>query len=835
MHRTLYEKPDFEDWPRPSQYPPDAVKVGQSKRVVINSFGLRFKQGGVITQYVYSLTPTVSSVDEECKVLSLFHAQLGSILGVFFICCPGYILSPTQESGGELTVKDQRGKKYNLTITARDSVKTEMVTKFMRQSTELQVLMTQLTKKMLRKDRFQRVGRKYCDLQEESATATRTHFNTFAAAFSMLSNAGPQILVDYIYQPIHKKSVLEEINAAIENELHEDPENLNAAENTDSKGEWRRRCIDALVMTHYNSVLYCIKDVRFDMAVSSQFELRQRDEKKTETITFTNYYIHFYSLQVKASGQPLLEAYAKNSNEKVFLVPELCKFVGLNDDMRRDKNTLTEAMKHMKATPQERMTQLVQQVSQLAPPSQQPQEELGGIVSKWNLELDPTPMETDARQMDPLDVHFGQKSYQIEDGNFQRWMRNGLQCPTIVNKWLFLYPANDENVTEIWLRSLRDIAQVAFGMKMSEPDRIVIPENRQDIEALFMNKGIITANVQLVLLLTPLKDAKYVYTLFKKITTLHTPVVTQAVRSETVRKRQAIAAVLSRIVLQINAKFVGPLWHIDLKHNQTLPYFSTPTMLVGIDTYRNNLGELYLGFVGSLDMNATEYWSTAVPLKSNDDSGEQSRQKKRDAEKRDIAVQIQRALVDALKAFVGQNDGVLPSQVLVYRASTTAADWDCISATEIESFYKVFEAVTPKDTKYTPELTYVAIAKRSCTRIFTKDATGALRNPEPGTVIDSPDLNRSDMINFHMVNQAVQRGLAIPSHYTVLHVPQGGGKFKVEALQSLTHRLSYMYFNFTGAIRMPAPAQYAKKVASFVGQFVRAEPHTRLKKTYFYL
>lgn len=39
------------------------------------------------------------------------------------------------------------------------------------------------------------------------------------------------------------------------------------------------------------------------------------------------------------------------------------------------------------------------------------------------------PIEVAARMMDPVEVSFGMKRYTVEDGNFQRWTRNGAQCP----------------------------------------------------------------------------------------------------------------------------------------------------------------------------------------------------------------------------------------------------------------------------------------------------------------------------------------------------------------------------------------------------------------------
>jgi len=624
-----------------------------------------------------------------------------------------------------------------------------------------------------------------------------------------------------MYRALHKRNIIESLSGSLDG----DP---MALKDPDVQAEWRRRCLCATVVTQYNNRVYRIKAVRFDKTPRDRFTMYVRDEKATNEISYMQYYQAYYTRDILEPRQPLLEAFPEKDSERVFLVPELCALTGFNDEMRKDKNIMVEALKQTKVSPQERLNAIMSTTAEMAKLSSPPEHgptppsSCAKLMQDWRFSLDRNPVEVEGRILEALEISFGQKRYTIEEGNFQRWMRNGLICPTKLDNWLFIYPDSDVPVLDIWLRSLRDIAQVAFTMKMADPERIICSDQRREIVSLLEQK--LTPKMQMVLLLTPQKDSKKVYQLFKQATCTKHPCVTQVVKSETIRKRQSIAAVLSRIVLQINAKFCGPLWQIDLVSPATDPLFTFPTMVIGIDVYYSYEKEQYVGFAASLDTHCTEYFSTASALDP-------------DRPRQSMSVKLQEAFRDALLHFSRRNEGLMPVQIVVYRASVSQEEWPAVEATEVQALKLVLAAAakgcTPHGEPYEPKLTFLAISKRVGTRLFlpSPDSKSA-KNPEPGTVVDSPEASRSKATNFYLVNQAVGKGSATPTHYTVLY---DSANLSPNVLQNLSYRLSFLYFNYTGSVKMPAPAQYAKKIAHFVGTAVRADPHKRLLCTFFYL
>ena len=65
--------------------------------------------------------------------------------------------------------------------------------------------------------------------------------------------------------------------------------------------------------------------------------------------------------------------------------------------------------------------------------------------------------------------------------------------------------------------------------------------------------------------------------------------------------------------------------------------------------------------------------------------------------------------------------------------------------------------------------------------------------------------------DFFLVSQSVRQGTVNPTSYNVVEDTSG---LKPEHLQKLTYKLTHLYYNWPGTVRVPAPCQYAHKVSS---------------------
>lgn len=80
--------------------------------------------------------------------------------------------------------------------------------------------------------------------------------------------------------------------------------------------------------------------------------------------------------------------------------------------------------------------------------------------------------------------------------------------------------------------------------------------------------------------------------------------------------------------------------------------------------------------------------------------------------------------------------------------------------------------------------------------------------------------------DFFLVSQCVNQGTVTPTNFNVIDFDRFG--ISPDKLQILTYKLCHMYFNWSGTIRVPAPCQYAHKLAFLTSQSLHRSAHPNL-------
>ena len=70
----------------------------------------------------------------------------------------------------------------------------------------------------------------------------------------------------------------------------------------------------------------------------------------------------------------------------------------------------------------------------------------------------------------------------------------------------------------------------------------------------------------------------------------------------------------------------------------------------------------------------------------------------------------------------------------------------------------------------------------------------------------------SKLYDFFLISQETTQGCVLPTHFFCSF---DNSVLEKKVLQQLTYSLCYFYYNWSGGIKVPAPCQYAHKVAKY--------------------
>ena len=259
---------------------------------------------------------------------------------------------------------------------------------------------------------------------------------------------------------------------------------------------------------------------------------------------------------------------------------------------------------------------------------------------------------------------------------------------------------------------------------------------------------------------------------------------------------------MSNILIQINTKIGGTSCVADF--NEDIK--KENLMIVGVDSsgYEDN-GKLFqnISFCASLDEYFTNYVNKKTTVTIDDYDNTQF----------PIANFMEIALAEYFKIHKK-----FPSGVIIYRQGISGGQKNYLK-NEIEQLIKIFGGESDK--KWLKDIKikyyYVLVNKKPSLKFFEKDTynkknrnndKGIYDNPESGLLIYDKLIN-SDKFEFYIQPQKVTQGTATPTCFQVEY----GNMNCPEILPKLTFDLCFLYSNWRGPVRVPAPLKYAEKLA----------------------
>ncbi|XP_015273353.1 PREDICTED: piwi-like protein 1 [Gekko japonicus] len=561
-----------------------------------------------------------------------------------------------------------------------------------------------------------------------------------------------------------------------------------------------KELVGLIVLTRYNNKTYRVDDIDWDSNPQGVFKKADGSE-----ISFVDYYKKQYNQEITDLNQPVLVSQPKrkagpggNIVGPAILIPELCFLTGLTDKMRSDFNVMKDLAVHTRLAPEQRMREVGRLIDYINKDDNVQKE-----LRDWGLSFEPNLLSFSARVVQSEKILQGGKTFEYNP-QFADWSKEMRGASLIsvkpLENWLLIYTRRNYDAANTLVQNLFKVTP-AMGIQMNKAIMIEV-EDRTEAYLKALKQKVASDTQMVVCLLSSNRKDKY--DAIKKYLCSDCPTPSQCVLARTLSKPQTVMAIATKIALQMNCKMGGELWSVEIPLTQL--------MIVGIDCYHDTTSgrRSIAGFVASLNRGITRWYSRCVVQ----DRGQE------------LVDGLKVCLQAALRTWYTYNNR-MPARIIVYRDGVGDGQLKTLVNYEVPQFLECLKAVG-KD--YSPKLTVIVVKKRVNTRFFAQ-VGGRLQNPPPGTVIDL-EVTRPEWYDFFIVSQAVRTGSVSPTHYNVIY---DNSALKPDYMQRLTYKLCHMYYNWPGVIRVPAPCQYAHKLAFLVGQSIHREPSLSLAENLYYL
>lgn len=491
-------------------------------------------------------------------------------------------------------------------------------------------------------------------------------------------------------------------------------------------------------------------------------------------------------------------------NEFIMLIPELCRATGITDEMRSNFRLMKAMGEHTRIQPDRRIERL-----RIFNRRLQSSKASMDVLAQWNMRLDTNLVEMPGRILNPETIIFGNQRKVKCDLNAD-WTREFKNSPMYshvdIKRWYVIVEKNKlRDVQEFVKCCIR--AAGSMKMHIAEPRYHEMPNDRTGSfsQAIDMT----TAQDPQLLMLVMTSNNEERYSCIKKKCCVDRPVPSQVVTLRTVAPRGdkagGLMSVATKVVIQMNAKLMGIPWMIDLP--------LSGLMTIGFDVCHSakDKNKSYGALVATMDIRRSSRYFSAVTehLKGQELSNE-------------ISVNV----ICALKSYKAEH-GSLPERILFFRDGVGDGQLHQVFHTEVQFLKKkIDEVYISAGIKTGCRLAFIIVSKRINTRYFDN-----YRNPIPGTVVDDI-ITLPERYDFFLVSQSVRQGTVSPTSYNVIHDNMG---LSADKIQLLAYKMTHLYYNWSGTLRVPAVCQYAHKLAFLVAESIHRAPNNALENQLYFL
>ena len=110
-----------------------------------------------------------------------------------------------------------------------------------------------------------------------------------------------------------------------------------------------------------------------------------------------------------------------------------------------------------------------------------------------------------------------------------------------------------------------------------------------------------------VIILQGNKNGAPLYDQVKTLLFTKMPCPSQVVLHNTIARGKNVRSIVTKILIQINAKISGEPWAVS-----DMPFTNKPTMIVAYDVHHKLKGKSHLAYTATTNRNFTKHWSSFI-------------------------------------------------------------------------------------------------------------------------------------------------------------------------------------------------------------------------------
>lgn len=625
----------------------------------------------------------------------------------------------------------------------------------------------------------------------------------------------------------------------------------------DSESEIRQKIEDYIsehktVLTVYGSMrAYRIEAIDMDRTpMNTSFNLKKGGELKT--ITIFNYYKQEYKREILDKGQPLLIAEKRkikslpnnntqqNDDFPCYLVPELLYCTGLENEVNsRDRRR--DIISKTKTNPNERMKEingihhLINSDNPKIYKSKDGQiiknKSSKEISQEWGINLGNN-LEVEGRILNQPILHFSDKDVTPRNGTFRT---EKTKDPQVIDKdnFVYIYDRRDRSDIRGLVRSLLDKGRMK-GMKIDTDPRDIkkyeINETNtwDDIKYSLKKMNLVKEVKIVVVFLT--RNLERFYDNLKEYFTNVCKVPTQFIVSNRLQDPRKSGSILFNIIEQINIKLGGTNFYIDFYNNGILRKDKI-YLILALESRKMPGNMINYSLTCCTNPRLTKTVNFPKNCANNLEEIEKT---------------LRELLSLALKELRDGGAPHPPDYIILYRQGGNGVQNERLKVEEVPIFlnYLKEKKSTSNGFKiHDPKFIYICCNLKGNLKFFETSQRGHdirnFSNPTSGVCVDSQVVQK-DRYEFFIQPQFVNQGTATPCHYEILHIDidenNPMNNLKIEQIQQLSFYLSFYYWTWSGAVRVPGVLKMATSALDFYSKCLKSKlllPEQKFSSPYY--